>query len=170
MQEEHFLIEAMKEYFGEISLPERNLIASSINKMNKDLEEATAIFNIASYDTYEWLEEECIMVFSDDGVDKVVAKAHYVGSIVCKEWRWSWDEEESGINDNCKELIQGFKEYVKQYDFSYLNQDSFPADERIGWVMSAIASLYGKATLIYKIERCEATEFYVFSHIKKLNN
>jgi len=45
----------MKEYFGELTLSEQNLIASSINKMNKDLEYDIATFNIASYDTYEWL-------------------------------------------------------------------------------------------------------------------
>jgi len=168
MQEEHYLIQAMKEYFGELSLPEQNLIASSINKMNKDLEEATATFNIGSYDTYEWIEDECIMVFSDDDTPKVVANAHYVGSVVCGEWRWSWDKNEDGVNDNCKALMQGFKTFVQQYDFSYLRQDTFPANEHIGWVMSAIVSLYGKAKLIYKIERCEVTEFYVFSHIKEV--
>ena len=133
MQEEHYLMQAMQEYFGELSLPEQNLIASSINKMNKDLEEATATFDIGSYDTYEWIEDECIMVFSDDNTPKVVADAHYVGSVVCGEWRWSWDENEDGVNDNCKALMQGFKTFVQQYDFSYLRQDTFPADEHIGW-------------------------------------
>lgn len=169
MKEEHYLIEAMKEYFGELSLSEHNLIASSINKMNKDLEEPTAAFNIGSYDTYEWIEDKCIMVFSDNNTPKVVADAHYIGSVVCDKWRWSWDKEEDGVNDNCKELMQRLKAFVQQYDFIYLRQDTFTADERIGWVMSAIASLYGRAKLIYKIERCEATEFYVFSRIKKLD-
>lgn len=168
-KEEHFLMQAMKEYFGDLSLQEQNLIASAINKMDEDLVEAVAIFDIGSYDTYEWLEDKCMMLFSDENVVKIVTNAHYVGSIVCGEWRWSWDKNENKINDNCKALMQGFKTFVQQYNFSYFKQNSFPADERIGWVMSAIASLYGKAKLVYKIERCEATEFYVFSHIKNLN-
>lgn len=168
MSGEHYLIEAMQEYFGELSLSERNLIASAINKMNKDLEETTAIFDIASCDTYEWVEDECMMVFSDKNIPKIIADSHYIGSVVCREWRWSWDKEEDGINNNCKALMYRFKGYVKQYDFRYLQQDTFPADERIGWVMSAIASLYGEAKLIYKIERCEATEFYVFSSIREV--
>jgi hypothetical protein len=167
-KEEHFLVEAMKEYFGELTLPERNLIASSINKMNKDVETCSEEFSIGSYETYEWLEDECIMVFSDNGKAKLIAKATYVGSIVCREWRWSWAEEEKDINKNCKELMLGFKSFVQQYDFPYLKIDTFSADERIGWVMSAIASFYAKSKLIYKIDRCEATEFYLFSNIVKM--
>ncbi len=166
--EEHYLVEAMQEYFGELSLKERNLIAVSINKMNEDIASARDKFNISSYETYRWMENDCFMEFSDNDTPKVLAKADYVGSIVCNEWRWSYSDEEKEINKQCKEEILRFKAFIQQYDFSYLKTDVFPADEHIGWVMSAIASLAMKSKLIYKIDRCEATEFYLFSHIVKI--
>jgi len=158
----------MQSYFGELKLEERNLIAASINKMDKDFEEAKASFDIGSYETYEWVEDDCMMVFLDDNIPKVIAKAEYIGSIVCKEWCWNWQKKEVRVNRKCKKLIRGFKTFVRQYNFSYLLQDRFPANEHIGWVLSAIVSLYGRGKLIYKIERCEATEFYIFSNIVKV--
>ena len=166
--EEHFLVEAMQEYFGELSLKERNLVVTSINNMNKNIDNAVNEFDISSYDTYRWIEDGCFMEFSDNDVPKVVAKANHVGSIVYKEWRWSWSDEEREINVQCKNQMISFKNYAKEFDFDYLKVDTFPADERIGWVMSAIAALFMQSRLVYKIERCEATEFYLFSHIVKL--
>lgn len=166
--EKHFLVEAMKEYFGELSLKERNLIATSVNKMNENIDNAVDEFGISSYETYRWIEDGCFMEFSDNDIPKVVAKADYVGSIVCGEWKWSWTDDEKEINTQCKENMLSFKEYAQEFDFDYLKVDTFPADERIGWVMSAIAALFMQSRLIYKIERCEATEFYLFSHIVKV--
>lgn len=166
--EEHFLLEAMKEHFPINDLKEINLINSSINKMYENTNAIAEEFDIFSYDEYHWLEDRCFMEFLDHGVPKIIAQAQHVGSITCKEWYWSWAKNEENINTNCKEKILLFKKYIKQYDFPYLVKSSFKADERIGWVMAAIVAHTLKSKLIYKIDRYEATEFYVFSKIVKL--
>ena len=164
--DEHFLIQNMKDTFTDYTDKHHNLIANSINYMNEKLHEANEKFDISNYEQYEWLEGNCIMEFSTNNIPKVVAKAHYIGFIENDEWTWSWAEED--INEKCKGSILELKEIGKEYNISFLKNSSFKANENIGWVMSAIFALTFKTDMIYRIHRCNAIEFYALRKMIKL--
>lgn len=165
---EHHLITAMKTHFNDFKMSDQNFSAKAINNMNALLEKAKNEFNIGSYEQYKWIEKDCIMEFSTNNTPMLIAKAIYVGSVICNKWTWAWAEED--ININCKNKLLAIKEQGIEHNIVYLKNATFKANESVGWVLSAMTALLTDAKLVYRIDRYEATEFYVFTNIVKLND
>jgi len=142
MQEEHCLVEAMQSYFGELTLPERNLIASSINNMIEALYEFEEEYGEESFvESFYLVEDSSFFKYWMD-ISKARAKelsnSIYIfanaDATGAKYGVWLKSEKEMpviffGSEGDVKVIAKDLKDFLRilslgyEYDLDHFEQD-----------------------------------------------
>ena len=97
-------------------------------------------FDLWRHERWDWDQDRAEIVFSNDGAPAVVATISFVGSLSTRAgtWLWSW------ANDSLAAEVVGKMAQVQDYgealDRPHLAVPLWPADERDGWAMTAVAA------------------------------
>ena len=142
------------------------LVDESNEYLRAVLDAAKTDFNLGSYERYDWDQERGELVFSDQGVPKVVAKIQFIGSISTKSgtWLWSWDN--ATVLDGIKDQMQRVRGFGKEHGISKLTTAKWEAEEVDGWEMTAISAKILKAKGAYRSPDDDGFTFMVFTDIR----
>ena len=108
--------------------------------LNAMQEQAKQEFSLGSYERFDWNQESGTLVFSDDGVPKVVADIQFVGSIstTSNTWLWSWDN--ATILPKVKQRLTEVRQFGERHGIKQLTTAKWAATEKDGWAMTAISA------------------------------
>jgi len=127
-----------------------------LQDLNKKCEEE---FRISSWARWDYDLDRGTLTFSQDGQPKVVAAIQVVGSISLSSgtWLWSWANQ-------CFPLcvtqdVEKVRAFGELENLAELTQAKRPADEHVGWKMTAIAAKVLGAKGAY---RCPGENGFVY--------
>ena len=141
------------------------LIAQSVKDLQIKIDNCKSEFKIGTYKRFDWNQETGELIWSDDGVKKVIAKVQFVGSVstISNTWLWSW--ENPSILDGMKNEMNKVKAFGKENKIEKLTTAKWPAEEVDGWEMTAIAAHILKAKGAYRSPGKTGFTFMVFTDI-----
>ena len=97
-------------------------------------------YGIGWYEWWEYNQETCEFVFSDNEIPKVIASFQVVGSVstVSNTWLWSWANP--SIYDSVRSDLYLVKQFGKEHALKELTEEKWKADKIDGWGMTNIAA------------------------------
>lgn len=103
-------------------------------------EQADREYHIDVWPRWDYELEDGTLVFSEEGVPKVIASIQVVGttSVEAKTWMWSWANEH--LPANVVDRIRDVRKYGGSERVAELTESVLPDDEYLGWAMTAIAA------------------------------
>jgi len=122
-------------------------------------------YSLGAYERYDWDQELGTMVFSDQGIQKIVADIQFVGSVstVTNTWLWSWDN--STILPPVKDRILEVRAFGERHGLSELTIPNWTADERDGWAMTAVSAKILQAKGAYCCPR-NGFSYFIFRDVR----
>ena len=123
-------------------------------------------FDIGSYERFDWDQEKMQLVWSDDGVAKVVADIQFVGSISTKSDTWLWSWANPSVQASLSSDMGKVQVYGNGHGFKKLTEEKWAADEVDGWEMTAISAYLLKAQGAYRSTGQNGFTYMVFADIR----
>jgi hypothetical protein len=116
-------------------------------------------FQIPTWPRWDYSLESGTLTFSQDGVPKVVALIHVVGSTSKSGGSWLWGWANKNMPSNVVTAVSKVREFGEAENLVELTQPSALDDGYIGWEMTAIAAKLLDAKGAY---RCPWENGYVY--------
>jgi hypothetical protein len=140
-------------------------VRDSYEYLNRVQDAAKQDFALGSYSRYDWDQDKGTLVFSDEGVAKVIANVEFVGSISnrTKTWLWSWDN--ATIQPSVKEHITEVRKFGELHGLRHLTTAKWEATEEDGWAMTAVTARILQAKGAYRSPNDDGYTFFVFTSI-----
>lgn len=115
-------------------------LSIAMEDLRSKQDEINLKFDIGKWSRYDWDSETEKLIFSQDGISKVIADIVFVGSLSTKTntWLWSWANESHTSSIRKKTLP--IKHYGENNRFLKLAASYWSADEVDGWEMTAFAA------------------------------
>ncbi len=126
-------------------------------------------YSIGEYERYDWDQDTGSLVFSHNGVVKVIAKVQFVGSISTKSNTWLWSWANSTVLENVKNEMGAIKEYGMANSLDALTTDKWEADEVDGWEMTSITAKLLGAKGAYRTPGTNGFTYMVITNIRWAN-
>lgn len=123
-------------------------------------------FKIGQYDRFDWSQSEALIVFSTDGIPKVVADIQFVGSYsdTSKTWLWAW------ANDSIESHLTRDSERVKTFGaargFKQLTDARWSATENDGWQMAFFQADLTDADMAYRTPFEQGKTYFTLKNIR----
>jgi len=123
-------------------------------------------YRLWEWPRYDWHQETRQLIFSDNGVSKVIVDIQFVGSISTKSdtWLWAW------ANDTVEPALSSSMRIVRNYGeklgFEQLTSKKWHAHEVDGWEMTSIAAFLLKATGAYRSPKDDGFTFMVMTDVR----
>jgi hypothetical protein len=97
-------------------------------------------FEISKWPRWDYEIESCQLVFSEEGVSKVIATIQVVGttSETNQNWEWSWANP--NLPNLATERVREVQQFGESENISQLTEEFLPDDEFLGWAMTAVAA------------------------------
>jgi uncharacterized protein DUF6882 len=107
-------------------------------------------YGLSTYQRYDWNQDTGTIVFSNDGVPKLLANILFVGSVSTRTntWLWSWANE--SISCKLSDRLRAVKEYGETHGIAQLTEPYWSADEVDGWEMTSVSAYLLKAEGAYR--------------------
>jgi hypothetical protein len=134
--------------------------------LNTQQERAKSEFNLGAYERYDWDQESRRLIWSDNGVAKVIADIQFVGSISLRSDTWLWSWANPTIIKSMSEEMADVRHYGEMHGIQPLIEAKWPADEVDGWEMTAIAAYILQSKGAYRSPDTNGFTFMVFSNIR----
>ena len=134
----------------QVSAEFRDLVGEACEWTSNRQDALKRVFEIGTYERFDWYQEKGIIVFSTAGSPRVVADIQFAGSIsrLTRSWLWAWN------NDSFLEPVARASEHVRHEGESAgylrLTQAQWHADETDGWEMTSIQALWTGAEGVYR--------------------
>lgn len=121
-------------------------------------------FSLSAYERYDWDQDLGTMIFSDQGVAKVIANIQFVGSIstMSNTWLWSWDND--SVLPKVKDKIFEVRAFGERHNIAELTTPQWTSDERDGWAMTAVAANILQAKGAYRCGR-QGFSYFIFTDV-----
>lgn len=122
-------------------------------------------YKLAKY-SWSYSQDSGKLVFSENGVVKVIATAQIVGSYstYSNTWMWSWANK--SVDDSVKKDIVKVKEYGEKNQFKELTTAQWKCDQDYAWIMTAVASHLLKAKGAYRGPYPDGFAYFMITDIK----
>jgi hypothetical protein len=107
-------------------------------------------YRLDTWPRWDWSQETRQLVFSDEGVAKVVADIAFVGSVSTKSdtWLWAWANET--VDPGLCDALLPIRQFGEAHGFPHLTTAKWHAHEADGWEMTAIAAFLLQAKGAYR--------------------
>ena len=129
--------------------------STTISECHRDLctkqELIDSQFSLSEHKRWDYDQETGLLVFSNDGVPAVIADIEVIGSIstISDTWLWSWAN--FNLLANVRTRINAVREFGERGGFPRLTVPKWPADQCMGWEVSAIAAHVLDAKGVYRV-------------------
>lgn len=110
-------------------------------------------FRLNAWPRWDWDQDERRIVFSDEGVPKLVADIQFVGTISTETntWLWAWDNPH--IDPELCRAILEVRQFGETHDIAQLTTPKWAADDVDGWEMTSISAYVLQAKGVYRTPR-----------------
>jgi hypothetical protein len=123
-------------------------------------------YKIGSYPRYDWYQDRGELVFSDHGVEKVIARMQIVGDVSNTSHTWLWSWANPTIDNDISAQILLVKRYGQRHGIHRLVEAKWPADEVDGWEMAAIAAKLLHAKGAYRSPATGGPVFLIMTDVR----
>ena len=122
-------------------------------------------FHISSWPRWDYDLERGTLTFSENGVPKVLASIHVVGttSVSVGTWMWSWANE--SLPPSVTKEVANVREFGQAESIPELTEAERPDDEYLGWEMTAVAAKLLGAKGAYRCPGDNGFVYVVYSSI-----
>lgn len=147
----------------------RALAAESAEYLEERQDSLETAFGLDSLTHVEWSQETGRITFADTvgAAPKVVADLQFVGSVSKKDGTWLWAWDNPSIRDERKEAARRVRAYGERYGISRLTEAQWPAAEKDGWEMAAIAARVLDARGVYRTEDADSFTFLLLAGVRR---
>jgi hypothetical protein len=123
-------------------------------------------FRLGSWPRYDWSQDTRQLVFSADGVPKVIADIEFVGSIstVSNTWRWSWANET--VDAELSRSMLRVRDFGQSLGIEQLTTAQWEAGDTDGWEMTSIAAFVLQSRGAYRSPRDHGYSYMVISDVR----
>lgn len=111
------------------------------------------VFRLDAWPRWDWDQGERRIVFSEDGVPKVVADIQFVGTISTETntWLWAWDNPH--LDAELSRAIREVRQFGAAHGIAQLTTAKWAADAVDGWEMTSISAYILQAKGVYRTPR-----------------
>jgi uncharacterized protein DUF6882 len=124
-------------------------------------------YGLSSYQRYDWDQDKGTIVFSDDGVPKLLANIHFVGSVSTRTNTWLWSWANKSISCNLSERIREVKRYGELHGFAQLTEPYWSASEVDGWEMTSVSAYILKTQGAYRTTDENGFTFMLLTDVRR---
>jgi hypothetical protein len=132
------------------------------------IERTKVDFNLGSYERYDWDQWRGELVFSSQGVPKVVAEIQFVGSISKQSNTWLWAWANPSLLEPLYRSMLRVREFGIEHGLDKLTKEKWKAEEPDGWEMTAIAARILEAKGAYRSPDGDGFSFMVFTDLREV--
>ena len=124
-------------------------------------------FRISTWPRWDYDLERNTLIFSEDGVAKVVALIQVVGTTSRSAGTWMWGWANDSLPAIATKEVARVREFGSTEDIAQLTKSELPDDEYLGWEMTAVAAklLGAKGALIECSAHSKGFATYVCEHL-----
>jgi len=135
----------------------RHQSAHELMDLNEQCENG---FRLADWPRWSYDLEAASLVFSRDGVPRVIAAVQAVGSTSGDEaiWRWGWADPE--LPRSAVERMGEVRDFGRREGVAELTRETLESDAYLGWEMSAVAARILQAKGAFRCRRPEGGVLY----------
>jgi len=147
-----------------------DFVRDAYQYLNAAQDAAKQDFAIGTYQRYDWDQSKGTLVFSNQGVPKVVVDVQFVGSFSkqTNTWLWSWDN--ATLLPSVKDKILEVRKFGERHGLSELTTAKWKATEEDGWAMTAVAAKILQAKGAYRSPDGNGCTFLIFTDIRWARN
>jgi hypothetical protein len=122
-------------------------------------------FHVSSWPHWDYDLERGTLTFSENGVPKVLASIHVIGttSVSGGTWMWSWANE--SLPPNVTKQVANVREFGLAENIPELTEAERPDDEYLGWGLTAVAAKLLGAKGAYRCPGENGFVYVVYSSI-----
>ncbi len=117
-----------------------SLVNDAVAYYNERQTELRDRFRINDYERYDWNQDSGLLVFSHQGLAKVVADVQFVGSVSTRTDTWLWSWANSSYLEPVRARIHEVRRYGEEHRFLKLASAHWSATEEDGWEMTAVSA------------------------------
>ena len=141
------------------------LVAESMTYLQERQDALYADYSLGSWQRYHWDQETAQLTFSADGQIRVVADIQFVGSVsrVSNTWLWSWANP--SFLAAVRQDVRRVRRYGEGQRYLKLVSACWPAEERDGWEMAAVAAFLLRAQGVYRSPGDQGFTFMVMTRV-----
>lgn len=122
-------------------------------------------FRISTWPRWDYDLERNTLIFSEDGVVKVVASIQVIGTTSRSAGTWMWGWANESLPAISTREVARVREFGGTEDIAQLTKSELPDDEHLGWEMTAIAAKLLGAKGAYRCPGDNGFLYLVYSSI-----
>jgi hypothetical protein len=115
---------------------------------------------------YDWYQETQQLIFSENGVAKVVADIQFVGSISTQSDTWLWAWANDSVDPRLSTSMSVVRKFGEEHGFDHLISKQWHAHEVDGWEMASIAAFLLKARGAYRTPKETGFTFMIMTDVR----
>ena len=141
------------------------LIETAYAYLQQQQAQTWATFDIDSYGHYHYDQETGKLVFSNNGIVRVISDFQAVGSVSTRSNTWLWAWANDSILAGVRQAAESVHVFGEREQITEVVAPSWPADETDGWAMTALTAYLTQAKGGYRCPDDHGFLYVVFTDI-----
>jgi hypothetical protein len=141
------------------------LIETAYAYLQQQQAQTWATFDIDSYGNYHYDQETGKLVFSNNGIVRVISDFQAVGSLSTRSNTWLWAWANDSILAGVRQAAESVHVFGEREQITEVVAPSWPADETDGWAMTALTAYLTQAKGGYRCPDDHGFLYVVFTDI-----
>ena len=125
-------------------------------------------YGLSTWPRWDWDQDSGELVFSDNGVPRVVAKIQFVGTISTETGTWLWSWANRSVERHLVKDVREVRKFGEAHGIPQLTTDKWDADETDGWEMTSIAAYVLQAKGAYRTPRENGFTYLLINEIRRV--
>jgi hypothetical protein len=125
-------------------------------------------FRLGQWPRFDYDEGAGVMVFSENGVAKVLADVQFVGEVSRKDSTWTWGWDLPYVSTGLAQAAQSARWYGRLHGVSTLRRNRAHVDDVDGWEMTSLTAWIAGAEGAYRAPSSDSTRdtFMLLRHVR----
>jgi len=123
-------------------------------------------FKLGGYSRWDFRQDTGQIIFSDNGVPKVIATVQIAGSWsnISNTWMWSWNNK--SIEDPVKKDLETVRKFGQERKYDELINAQWKSDAEYAWTITAVAGHILKAKTAYRGDSGSGYAYFLVFDLK----
>lgn len=136
------------------------------NQLCEKQERLKSDFGVGKHKRWDYDQATGLLTFSNGGVPAVIADIDMIGSLSIKSETWLWAWANFHMLPKVRTRIEAVRVHGESSGFPRLTIPKWPADEALGWEVSAVSAQLLNAEAVYRVPSENGFLFMALSHIR----
>ena len=124
-----------------------------------------ATFDIDTYEHYHYDQDTGTLVFSNNGIVRVISDFQAVGSVSTRSNTWLWAWANPSLLPGVQQAVESVRAFGEREQITEVVEPYWPADETDGWAMTALTAYLTHAKGGYRCPDEHGFLYVVFTQI-----